>query len=39
VAEEHQDPESLLLLVTEAEAKTARVTGQLNAILEEALLR
>jgi type I restriction enzyme M protein len=39
VAEEHQDPEELLRRLDEAEAETARVTGQLKAILEEALLQ
>jgi type I restriction enzyme M protein len=39
VAEEHEDPEKLLRRLDEAEAETARVTGQLTAILEEALLR
>jgi type I restriction enzyme M protein len=39
VAELHQDPEELLLLLSKAETETARVTGQLKAILAEALLR
>jgi len=39
VAEEHEDPEQLLRRLDEAEAETARVAGQLKAILEEALLR
>jgi len=39
VAEEHEDPEKLLRRLDEAEAETDRVTGQLKAILQEALLR
>ncbi len=38
VTVEREDPEELLLLLNEAEAAAARVTGRLQAVLEEALL-
>lgn len=39
IAEEDQNPEELVRRLDEAEAETARVTGMLKSILEEALLR
>ena len=39
VADDHGDPEELLKKLSEAEAETAKLRGQLKAILKEALLR
>lgn len=39
VEDDHGDPEELLTKLTAAEAETARLRGELKAILQEALLR
>jgi type I restriction enzyme M protein len=39
VADDHGDPEELLVSLNEAEAKAAGLRDQLKAILQEALLR